>query len=58
MAYFAAIKITDVNGNIVELVDVTELLEGIHTELKAIHKILEEDTGITIDKEDTEDDTD
>ena len=56
MAYFAAIKLTDANGNIVELVDATELLESINTELKAIHKILEEDTGIEITKEDIDDD--
>lgn len=55
MAYFAAIKITDANGNIVELVDVTELLENIHKELKAIRMILNEMAGTEITKEDTED---
>jgi len=55
MAYFGAIKITDVNGNVVELTDVTETLESINLELKAIHKILEEAADIEITKEDVED---
>jgi len=42
MAYFAAVKITDIHGNVVELVDTTELLESIHAELKAIRIILNE----------------
>ena len=55
MAYFGAVKITDVNGNVVELTDVTETLESINLELKAIHKILEEAADIEITKEDVED---
>ena len=55
MAYFAAIKITDINGNVVELVDVTELLTNIHAELKEIRMILSESTEVEINKEDTED---
>ena len=44
MAYFAAVKITDIHGNVVELTDTTELLTNILLELKAIHVILEEST--------------
>lgn len=51
MAYFAAIKITDANGNIVELKDSTELLENIYSELEAIRLILEEISDVKI-KED------
>jgi hypothetical protein len=55
MAYFAAIKITDINGNVVELVDVTQLLESINKELAAIHTILSEMAETDISKEEIED---
>ncbi len=51
MSYFATVKITDVNGNIIELSDVTPTLLAILEELKAIRHILEEDTGIETNKE-------
>lgn len=51
MAFFAAIKITDANGNIIELADVSEDIKEIHKELKAIHTLLEEALEIKVDKE-------
>lgn len=55
MAYFAAIKITDADGNIVELYDVTPLLENILAELKAIRTILGQMGDTTIEGEDFND---
>ena len=55
MAYFAAIKITDVHGNVVELHSVDELLENIRDELKLIRTQLEEMTENKLNKEDVED---
>ena len=55
MAYFAAIKVTDINGNVVELTDVSPLLQDIHTELKAIRTILNEMAGTDVSKEDVDD---
>ena len=52
MAYFAAIKITDVHGNVVELHSVDELLTDIRDELKLIRTQLEEMTGNKLNKED------
>jgi len=57
MAYFAAIKVTDVNGNIVELIDTTELLVEILKELTAIRLTLAELAEVEITKEDIEDGT-
>lgn len=52
MALFAAIKITDVNGNVVELMNVDELLKDILSELKVIRMILNEMSDANISKED------
>jgi len=52
VSYFAAIKITDVNGNVVELMSVDELLKDIRDELKAIRIILNEVADSNLKKED------
>ena len=52
MGYFAAIKITDIDGNVVELGDVSELLEGIQDQLKLMNMHLAKTSGLEIDTED------
>ena len=52
VAYFAAIKVTDVHGNVVELFNVDELLKDILGELSAIRKILNHLADTDITKED------
>lgn len=53
MSYFAAIKITDNDGNVVELSNVDSLLEEIRDELRLIRIQLEDMTDNSI-KEDNE----
>jgi hypothetical protein len=55
MSYFATFRITDVNGNVVELKDTSETMDNILLELKSIHKILEEIAEIKVSKEDIDD---
>ena len=54
MAYFAAIKITDIHGNVVELHSLDELLTEIKNELVLIRTHLEEMSDNKINKEDIE----
>ncbi len=55
MSFYGAVKVTDIYGNVVELSNVDELLEGIRNELKLIRLQLESMTDNQITKEDIED---
>jgi hypothetical protein len=55
MSYFGAVKVRDVNGNIVELSNVDELLQEISTTLKLILSQLEDMTDNQVSKEDIDD---
>lgn len=55
MSHFAAVKIIDINGQIVELNDVSDILEEIRDELKIMNIYLASMTGKEITKEDIED---
>lgn len=52
MSYFGTVKVSDINGNVVELMDVDELLRDILTQLKVMNIHLESLSGEKITEED------